>query len=162
MLFWAALATICVPCMSHFTFPALVFINRLVIQTNQGWRHDEWVHRLWCNISTLEERGSLNPKCSVIMSFPRHTHFPLCQCAFFEKCDKEFDNWIIIGAKELWVPVQQTEFNLCLQNLEVCSRPLVHLSGSKCGKAFQGGKKGKTVKEVKRYSNFNTVYTVNR
>lgn len=78
----------------------------------------------------------------VIMSFPRHTHFPLCQCAFFEKCDKEFDNRVIIGAKELWVPVQQTELNLCLQNLEVCSRPLVHLSGSKCGKAFQGGKKG--------------------
>lgn len=47
------------------------------------------------------------------MSFPQHAHFPLCQCAFSEKCGEEIDDWIItsIGAKALLVEdvlVQQT------------------------------------------------------
>ena len=67
------------------------------------------------------------------MSFPQNTHFPLCQCAFFEKRGEETDNWIYMGAKALLVedvPVQQTEVNFCLW-------PLAHLSQSKCQKVFQ-------------------------
>lgn len=112
LLFLAALSTLCVSCMSHFTFPALVFISKLGY-SDQPAMKTRWVHMLWCKISILEIRGSLNTKCSIIMSFPQHAHFPLCQCAFFEKCGEEIDDWIItsIGAKALLVEdvlVQQT------------------------------------------------------